>query len=291
MKTKIIFISTLLFLWMGLGKVYSQYLNKAEVKEFFKTSPSFSIYKDNYLISGVPLNTDIDKNTADVKYQVSVRQVVTPSALPFNTHLVASYTQKSFWNIWANSSPFEEINFNPAVGLYKPVFNKKDEVAGMMSLTFEHQSNGRDSIYSRSWNSLNYSYIARLGEKTLLRSEIWLPMAYKSDNPRLLDYVGLFNLKLMHDFIPNKLSTEVRFRKGLKFNGNGSLRTRIYYNPFGRTQQYLMLEWYMGHAENLLDYMEFRNRIRLGFVIKTDELKFLKMRSKQKQPEPKEGLD
>lgn len=291
MKVKIIFLWILWFAGMGLGKAYSQFLNKAEVKEYFKTSPSFSIYKDNYFIGGIPLNTAIDKNTADVKYQVSVRQVVTPSPLPLNTHLVASYTQKSFWNIWANSSPFEEINFNPAIGLYKAVFSKKDEVIGMMSLVVEHQSNGRDSIFSRSWNTINYSYIARIGENTLLRSEVWFPMGYKSDNPRLLDYVGLFNLKLMHDFIPNKLSAEVRFRKGLKFNGNGSLRTRIYYNPFGKTQQYLMLEWYMGHAENLLDYMEFRNRVRLGFVIKTDELNFLKLRSKQNQPKMEESLE
>lgn len=260
--------------------VHAQYMTREETNEYLQETPLFSMYKDNYFITGGPLNSAINKNTADVKYQVSVRQRVSAKPLFWDTHLVLSYTQKAFWNIWAKSSPFRDLNFNPAAGLYKSIYTKDNELSGIGILSFEHESNGRDSIQSRSWNKVSLAYVTRVGNRSMIKAEVWAPIGYKDDNRELLDYVGLFKLKYFYDFIPDKLSAEVKLQKGLKWNGNGVLRTRIYYNPFQKSNQYFMLEWYMGHAESLLDYQEFRNRIRVGYVIKTNELDFLKKKSK-----------
>ena len=136
-------------------KLQAQSRSREEIKDTIKTMPAFSIYQDNYFISGVPTNKEISKNNSDIKYQISFKQLVTRATLPFNSYLFLTYSQKAFWDVYKRSSPFAEVNFNPGVGLGKPVFNKNDKIVGLAEFKMEHESNGRDSIASRSWNRFN----------------------------------------------------------------------------------------------------------------------------------------
>ncbi len=52
--------------------------------------------------------------------------------------------------------PMTDLNFNPGIGLTKPLF-VKNRYIGKVSLIIEHESNGRDSIWSRSWNKVSLS--------------------------------------------------------------------------------------------------------------------------------------
>lgn len=271
----------MLLLFLGSKITNSQSLTREETKEFFKTTPMFSTHKDNYLITGVPLNEDIDGETADIKYQISFKQMITRTSLPLNTYLFFTYSQKSFWNIYKKSSPFKDINFNPSIGLGKPIFNKQERLVGMASLEFVHNSNGQDSIYSRSWNRIILKYSTMLDEKTLFSGQIWIPLGYKDDNPDILDYEGLLKLQFEREFIPHKLSSEISFQKGLKWDWKGKFRARLYYNPFKNHHQYFMLEWFIGYNEDLLNYKHFSNSVRVGYVIKTDELNLLRKKSKE----------
>lgn len=116
------------------------------------------MYQDNYMITGIPLHREIGSETADVKYQISFKHLLTRRLLPLDSYLFLTYTQTAFWNLYTFSSPFEDINFNPGVGLGKAVFNSDDRLVGMAFLKAEHESNGRDSIYSRSWNSISVNF-------------------------------------------------------------------------------------------------------------------------------------
>ncbi len=71
-------------------------MSEDEIISYMDGLPPFSIYKDNYFITGVPLNREIDGETADAKFQISIRHRLTRSRLPFNTFLYLTYTQKSF---------------------------------------------------------------------------------------------------------------------------------------------------------------------------------------------------
>jgi phospholipase A1 len=246
------------------------------VDSLIKEAPAFSIHKDNFFISGVPLNEEITKSTADAKYQISFKQLMTRNTLPWDTYLFLTYTQKAFWNIYENSSPFQEINFNPSIGFGKPVYNKNNRLVGLASLMLEHESNGRDSIFSRSWNSVNLEYSFMLNPELKLTAEAWLPFSYKSGNPDLLDYIGLAEANLEYDIIPKKFMAELMLRKGLEWNWKGAYRARIFYRPFKMSNQYFMLEWFNGYAESLVNYTEHVNMIRVGYVIKTNELDILK---------------
>lgn len=258
--------------------VTAQNINRAKFRDSIRQTPYFSIHKDNYFISGVPTNKTIGRATADAKYQISFRQVVTREKLPLDAYIYLTYTQKSFWNIYEDSFPFRDVNFNPSVAIAKPIFSKTDRLKGLLSLSVEHESNGRDSIFSRSWNRVTFGYATKLWHKTSVHFEAWIPFAYQKGNPDILDYTGLAEINLEQEFIKNKFYASVMLRKGINLDGKGTVRSRIYYSLFKKNtaNQYLMLEWYVGQAENLLLYQQSRSVIRIGYVIKTNEFNFFK---------------
>lgn len=272
----------LVFLFLFEALIYTelnaQTYTRKEFKDSLQTTPNFTIHKDNYFITGVPTNKAINSNTANAKYQISFKQLITHKNLPWDTYFFLTYTQKAFWNIYKESFPFRDINFNPKLVLIKPIFSKKDKLKGLAGLSFEHESNGRDSIFSRTWNRINLEYSTSIGAKTIANLKVWLPFSYKnSENADILNFVGLGEINLSHELKPNKLYLEVMLRKGLQWNWNGTFRPRVYYNPFkNNSNQYFMLEWYVGEAESQLNYNQFRSMIRIGYVIKSTELNFLR---------------
>ncbi|MDT7830231.1 phospholipase A [Pricia sp. S334] len=271
-------ISIPLIVLLFVPIVHAQGITRQAFKDSVQNLPYFSIHKDNYFISGTPTNTSINSNTANAKYQISFKQMITRSALPFDTYLFVTYSQKAFWDVYKESYPFREINFNPTIGVGKAIFDKNDRLKGVGSVYFEHESNGRDSIFSRSWNRLSLEYTTEFGDRLRARGKVWLPFSYKEGNSDILDYRGLGELQLSYEVKPDKLYIEVLLRKGLTWDTKGAFRPRIYFNPFRRNiaNQYLMMEWYVGQAESLMDYKPFTSMVRIGYVIKSNELSLLK---------------
>ena len=70
----------------------------------FDSRPFFGIYKDNYFVLGTALNQKPTEYNSDVKFQISFRQRLTKSILPFHSHLFLSYSQKAMWNIFEDST-------------------------------------------------------------------------------------------------------------------------------------------------------------------------------------------
>ncbi len=257
----------------------AQTLTREAYKDSVQKITYFTIYKDNYFITGVPTNSVINSETANAKYQISFKQMITRTKLPWDTQLFITYSQEAFWDIYKESLPFREINFNPSLGINKPIFDKNDRLKGIAGLSFEHESNGRDSIFSRTWNRLNLEYATEIGRKTMIKTKLWLPFKYDNGNPDILDYVGLGQIDISYEIKPDQLYLDLMMRKGLKWDLKGAFRPRLYYNPFKNTSnQYFMVEWYVGQAESLIAYKEFRSMIRIGYVIKSNELNFLKKR-------------
>ena len=258
--------------------ILGQRLTRQEIYDTIQTMPSFSSYHDNFLISGIPTNKTASKDNSDIKYQISFKQLVTRTTLPLNSYLFVSYTQKAFWDVYRRSSPFEEINFNPAIGLGKPLFNKDGYIFGLAELKMEHESNGRAGEESRSWNRVSGAFHTPLGRRTTLSVKAWIPFAYKDPHPDLLDYVGLGEVKVEQTFFSNRFIGELTLRKGLE-DWKGSLGAKLYYKLFNNSgNQYLMLEWFAGYAESLIDYNRYTSMVRLGYVIKSTDLDILKTR-------------
>ena len=125
----------------------------------FDSRPAFGIYKDTYFVGGTALNHKPTEFNSDVKFQISFRHRLTKSILPLHSHLFLQYSQKAIWNVFEESLPFHDLNFNPGIGIQNlVVYNGK--LVGNGTIMLEHESNGRDGEASRSWNKVSISYAA-----------------------------------------------------------------------------------------------------------------------------------
>ena len=111
-------------------------LDVDSVKRDFDSQPYFGLYKDNYFIFGPPIGERVTRKNTNVKFQISVAQRLTKSTLPWGTYLFLFYTQKVFWNVLEKSMPMTDLNFNPGVGLVKPLF-VKNRFIGKVGLILE----------------------------------------------------------------------------------------------------------------------------------------------------------
>lgn len=253
--------------------LFSQKISKDSISDIINNAPSFTIFQDNYFITGPTLDGPVSRNTSDAKFQISFKQRLTKSTLPFNTYLFLAYTQKSFWKVYKESSPFSETNYNPALGLGKFFVNKKG-LLRIAAIIYEHESNGRDSIYSRSWNRLSFLYLQELSKNSSLTLKGWIPMSYKPDNPDLIKYVGYGEIIYSQKLNNGRYIFDVTSRKGMSWDNKGSVSAQVSYRISKRNNQYLAVQYFTGYAESLVDYTQKTNMIRFGFVIKPSKSVF-----------------
>ena len=221
-------------------------IDEKSALELFDNTPSFGIFRDNYFVTGVPTNRKIDKNTADAKFQISIRQRLTKSILPFKTFLYLTYTQKSFWDIYGKSSPFLDNNFNPGLSLSKALIYR-NQLMGMAVLSFEHESNGRDSLASRSWN--------------------YISLVDKEGNPDLLKYKGYGFVAFNYQSADERLWCSAVINPRRQFiDMNTTLE--VNFKPSRKANEYFFVQYYNGYAENLLEYDRYVSMVRFGICIK-----------------------
>ena len=243
--------------------------NADSVRAVLDKSPYFTLFKDNYFIGGTTLGSKPDKADSDVKFQISISQRITKSQLPFDTYLYIQYTQKVFWNVLEQSLPMRDLNFNPGVGLGHLLIHRNRYI-GKSYLMLEHESNGKDSIFSRSWNRLSFGTAIILNKNWEMQFKTWIPFIDSRNNKDILNYNGIFQLAT------NVRTNNRRFNFGViatkrKKGGSFNSQWEVSYKFNNKENQYLFLQYYNGYAENLLEYNKYTSRIRLGFVIKPQD--------------------
>lgn len=243
-------------------------ISEKEAVKLADKFPAFAVYKDTYFVTGIPLNRPITSNSADATFQISIRQRLTKSVLPFNTFAYLTYSQKSFWDVYAESSPFRDTNYNPGLGLGKNIFYKGKLVGGAF-VQFKHESNGRDGEESRSWNYLSISGKYYLNPRFNIGGEIWVPYVDGGNNKDLLDYRGIGTV--IFNYISDQhrwwLSAEINPRKGF---GNINTTASVGFRVSQKLNQYLFLRFYDGYSEGLLNYNKYTMNVRVGICIKPD---------------------
>lgn len=242
-------------------------LSEDSVTRDFSNQPYFGIYKDNYFIFGPSVGPKATKQNTNVKFQISIAQRLTRSTLPWGTYLYLFYTQKCFWNILENSMPMTDLNFNPGIGITKPLF-VKNRYIGKMTLMVEHESNGRDSIWSRSWNRVALAANIMVTRNLMVHGKIWYPIVDGMNNKDIVNYCGFFQ------FGAQVLSNSKRFMGGITvvkhkgWNMNSNVIVDLAFRLFKKENQYLYLQFYNGYGEGLLEYNKFHSQLRLGLLIK-----------------------
>ena len=251
-----------------LFKRVTIYRSEKEILDAIDKIPPFGIYKDNFFITGIPLNQKITNNTADAMFQISIRHRLTKSILPFGTFAYLTYTQKSFWNIYAESSPFRDTNYNPGIGLAKVILHK-NRLLGVAFIQIKHESNGREKEESRSWNYLSLAAKYYINPQFNISGEFWLPYVDGDNNKDLLDYKGLGQINVSLTDARQKwwLEMQLNQRKGF---GNINTIASIAFKVSKSSNQYLFLRFQDGYGDSLLDYNKYSMNVRIGMCIKPD---------------------
>jgi len=237
------------------------------IRRDFRNQPYFGLYKDNYFIFGPSIGRKPTKENTNIKFQISIAQRLTNATLPWGTYLYLFYSQKCFWNVLENSMPMTDLNFNPGIGLTKPLF-VKNRYVGKLSLILEHESNGRDSIWSRSWNKVSLAANIIIDPNLMVAGKIWIPIIDGQNNKDILDYCGIYQMSVQAMTDNRKFTGSLTLVKRRGWNLNYNTILELAYRFSRKSNQYFFLQYYNGYGEGLLDYKQFHSQLRVGIVIK-----------------------
>lgn len=264
----------LCFLFMPVSKAAAQILTVPDEKEYndslkkeLRYGPFFGFYKDNYFLVGSTLGGKPTAMNSDVKFQISLGIRLTNNTLPWNTYLFLMYTQKAFWNVFQESMPMRDINFNPGIGLSRPFF-VQDRYIGKLTLLLEHESNGKDGEASRSWNKVSLSGSALVNEWLMVHSKFWIPIVDGQNNRDILKYSGIWQAGFVAMTPSKKLSLGVTLVKRAGWNLNFNTIVDFIWRVSDKTNLNLLLQYYNGYGENMIDYNQFHSRLRVGIVFR-----------------------
>ncbi len=243
---------------------------------FLPFTHTSNINRDAYQFGGDYAN-EIDNSEA--KIQLSVKVPLNQNDIfTTNDGLYFGFTLQSWWQVYNDelSAPFRETNYQPELfyirGLdWKPFGGNTGLVVG-----FEHQSNGRTQLLSRSWNRVyvnflyekdRYAYSFRPWYR-LKEDAKEAPLDAKGDdNPDIKKYMGNFELKTAYRYEKNEFS--FLGRNNLQPDNKGAIELGWSFPLTGHLKGYV--QYFNGYGENLIDYNISQERIGFGILV-TDML-------------------
>lgn len=258
------------------------------------TSGNFGLepYKENYILplgyrqgeydSYVPSD---DYTNIESEIQISLKVPVGYDWFGLGGKYYFAYTHQAFWQVYAESSPFRETNYNPEMFMVLPV-EDDDTFVHLRSIkfAFAHKSNGQGNIeealedvnttgvpdalepflINRS-RSVNYIYSTLTFQHQALISELklWVPIPENkedSDNPDLMMYMGYSHLKFRYFHRKHLFTLMGRMNF---VNGRGAVEATHSY-PL-TDEIYLYSKIFSGYGESLIDYDNAITKFSVGF--------------------------
>jgi phospholipase A1 len=223
-------------------------------------------YNENFFspLSYASNNKDGRKKVETV-FQISVKKPISYDFFGFKESINFGYTQTSWWQLYANSSPFRETNYRPEVFVSLP-YGKKDHTSlKALKFGFLHESNGQDTPKSRSWNRL-YAQSYFQFSSLFFSPRVWyrIPDEDTDDNPDLEDYLGYGDLTF---YLPYKKHTfKLLLRNNLKLDDSNKGFAEFSWNfPLLNSKNtFGFIQLSSGYGDSLIDYNKEVNRISFG---------------------------
>lgn len=242
------------------------------VEQIIYSAFDIEAYRMNYLL---PLTYDSKNHTnhdshsnrkkVETKFQISLKKKLSENLFGLNERLYLGYTQTSWWQTTADSSPFRETNYEPEMFIDFP-FESTQSPLKLYRVGIVHQSNGRLS-QSRSWNRIYASGIFQY-HGIFFQPRIWYrfkedektsPTDFNGDdNPDILDYLGYGDITISYPYKKHLVSSIIREK---------SVQLDWTFPIFGLNDVYGYIQVFSGYGESLVDYNEKVNKIGFGFSL------------------------
>jgi len=264
------------------------------VIDHIKADYGLRAYNENYLIVGyregnynsyVPSDEYINH---EVEMQISLSYDFGSNFFGLDEVYSGAITLRSFWQVFTESSPFRETNYNPEVFVTIPTYT--DSWIGLKAVKFSpfaHMSNGQGDITdadftgslpsslpstidpnwltnrSRSWN---YMYGTLFFQQGPIFAELTAWYRYPEavttdDNPDLIDYIGHGSATIYLPYKKHLFKTMGRYNPE---TGYGAIEGTWSY-PIEGQSTYLYLKVFSGYGESLIDYNNYVTKFSLGF--------------------------
>lgn len=193
-------------------------------------------------------------------------------------NLYMAYSQIMFWDLDAESKPFQDINYNPET-FYRFNLSNSARTSWLDLGLFEHESNGRAGDESRSWDRAYLRYALQIptnNEVKLFTSfKTWVPYpgSFDVSNEDIIAYRGLWEMNLtLTDFLgPSFDRNDITLRlypggpSGVNpLRGGQELILRISGLIKPKLLPLLCLQIFNGTGESLINYSERYTVVRIG---------------------------
>lgn len=229
--------------------------------------PSFTAFKDNSGLIGTTIGSKPTSTNSDATFQLSVMQRLSDSKMLWNSHFFFQFTMSCFLNVFEPSFPLHDMSINPGFGLNKYLF-KDGKYIGQGYVMLEHESNGFDSIQSRSWNKLSVAATIQMTKNWEFQAKGWIPIVDGRYSQDIVRYQGLFFVASNFSTNNKRMNLSMMFtptyRSRLGINSKFELNVRVLH----KQPVYAIMQYYNGYGENLLDYDVYKSRLRFGFAFK-----------------------
>ncbi len=236
----------------------------------------FDLYDVNYFTTGFDgekTDRPVTEKANQVKFSVSVRYKVLNlqkcDSCP--SGLYAVFSQKSLWHLYDESAPFFDNNYSPgAIGYVQSPAPFLAFFAGVF-----HESNGRDSSFSRGWNRVvGGASVGALNRTWISGSlSLWRQWALEPTNRDLVDFAGRGEAELyLQPFQKGSDGGWLTINARSRVWGKNPI-TNVELNVLAHLPDRFMLppsifaQYFNGYAENLLSYNEHRNVFRIGLGV------------------------
>lgn len=209
------------------------------------------------------------------KFQLSLKIPVAKGLLWGYGDLFFAYTNTSWWQT-ANteaSRPFRETNHEPETWLeFAPDIAFGNFTSSLVRFGISHESNGRSTRLSRSWNRLYLDFIFE-HENLVFAFKPWYRFQEKpkdgpndpkgDDNPNIERFAG--QARFIVAYRKNNQTWTANIHNNLRHENRSGIKLSWSRSFNRRVSGYV--QYFTGYGESLLDYDEYTNRLGIGILI------------------------
>lgn len=228
--------------------------------------PVVGLWKHGYITTGFATNKPVSKYTSDVKFQISL--ALRLWSIKDKVDILATYSQRSIWDIYQKSCPFRENAYNPGLWVAWQVNPQVRLLFGI-----EHESNGLADTDSRSFNYATVACLYEPLDNWRFGVRTWYGYYDRDNISRYFHYRGVmqawatFHTRNERVAVTALVNPTITFSKyNLQVEASWRMAKRGDWLPS------LFVQYCYGYGETMLDYNRRSSKIRIGFSLMNNRL-------------------